>query len=80
MKKNDLALLTIVVAISLGVAYLVGNAFLSGSKPGAATVEMIDPISAEVTKPDASVFNADAINPSVPIKIGDTSNQQPFGQ
>lgn len=80
MKKNDIALLVLVAAISLVVAYLVGNAFLGATGPGEAKVETVEPISAEVVKPDASIFNSEAINPSVPIKIGDTTNQQPFGQ
>lgn len=80
MKKNDIALLIIIVAVSVGIAYFAGRAIIGHLKPADATVEVVEVISADITKPDPAVFNSDAINPSIPIKIGDSTNQQPFGQ
>jgi hypothetical protein len=78
MKKNELALLILAVSISLVGAYFIGNAVVG--KPGAdgAQVEVVEPITAEVAVPDAKIFNKNAINPAVPVKIGDPANQSPF--
>lgn len=80
MKKNDFAVLALIVTISLLIAYFAGQALISRTKPASTAVESVDKIDASITPPDAAVFNKDAINPSVPIRIGDSSNQQPFGQ
>lgn len=81
MKKSDIALLAIIVSVSLGIAYFAGQALIGlTQQQGNAEVETVEPISSEVQSPDASVFSKDAINPAVPIKIGDSTNQQPFGQ
>lgn len=80
MKKNDIAVLIVIVAISVGVAFFVGKAFLGDKKPEDTKVEVIDEISAEIQPPNPAVFNNNAINPAVSIKIGNSTNQQPFGQ
>lgn len=80
MKKNDIAVLIAVVAISLGVAFFAGKAVLGDRKPEDTRVEVVDVITADVKQPDPAVFNENAINPAVSIKIGDSTNQQPFGQ
>ncbi len=78
MKKNDMALILLIVSISLVVGYFVGQAIIGSPKQKAQQVEVVEPITADVVKPDAKLFNKDAINPAVPIQIGNTSNQQPF--
>lgn len=78
MKKNELALLILVVSISLMVSYFIGNAIISSFGSGEAQVETVESISAEVAEPDPDIFNKQAINPTVPVRIGDPSNQSPF--
>lgn len=80
MKKNDIALLALIVGFSLITAYFIGQAIIGMSKQGVASVETVEVISSDITQPDKTVFNKDAINPAVPINIGDSTNQQPFGQ
>lgn len=80
MKKSDIAILILIVAISLGASYFIGQALLAQFKQGDATVEKVDTISAEIIPPDPKIFHKDAINPAVPINIGESINQQPFGQ
>ena len=78
MKKNDLAVIILIVSLSLVVSYTVGNSLLGGAKANTAEVESVDKISPTITQPDSKIFNANAINPTVPITIGNPSNQQPF--
>lgn len=79
MKKNDIAVLILIVSISLGVAYFIGQAVVGMTKQGPVQVEVAEKISSDIVQPDPAVFNDKAINPSVPIRIGNSTNQQPFG-
>jgi hypothetical protein len=79
MKKSDIALLILIVSVSVVISFLLGQAFLGKSIAKPVDVETVQPISADIVEPDSKIFNRNAINPTVPIKIGDTTNQQPFG-
>lgn len=79
MKKNDIAIIILVVAISGFVAYLTGQAVLQSQqadKP--VNVETAEKIEATVVEPEAKVFHKEAINPTVKIEIGDINQQHPF--
>lgn len=80
MKKTDIAMLAMIVVISLAASYFIGKAVMGQAKQGEAKVEVTDPIRSSITPPDPNIFNKDAINPAVPINIGDSNNQQPFGE
>lgn len=79
MKKSDIALLILVVSVSVVISYFAGQAVLGGSVAKPVEVETAEPISADIVEPSSDIFNEKAINPTVQIKIGDTTNQQPFG-
>lgn len=79
MKKNEIALLILIVAISIGIAYAIGQAIFGNATTKPVEVETATAISADIDQPSENVFNENAINPTVPVKIGDPSNQQPFG-
>jgi hypothetical protein len=78
MKKTDIALLILVVALSGLITYFIANSLMGSSKQLSATVTVVEPITSDIKLPSSSVFNANAINPGVQIRIGDSSNQQPF--
>lgn len=80
MKKTDIVLLAIIVIVSLVAAYLIGQSVLSKVKQSDVQVEVTDSISSTITPPSPEIFNKEAINPAVPINIGDSNNQQPFGE
>lgn len=80
MSKNRIAILILIVGFAAMIAYFAGQKILSytdTSKP--VDVEVARPITDTVVKPDPSVFNDDAINPTVRITIGE-NNQDPIGQ
>lgn len=75
MKKSDVALLVLIVALTAAIAF-----FAAGQLPFLKTddrgveVRTVEPISAEVEhQPDATVFGKDAnpINPTVQTVIGE---------
>jgi hypothetical protein len=80
MKKNDIALIVLIVSISLVVSYFIVKAIIGNPKGQQATAEVVQPITPDLVQPSSKIFNRDAINPTVVIQIGNPSNQQPFGQ
>lgn len=80
MKKQDIAIIILIVAISALAAYLIGRAIVGDPDQQAVQVPTVEAISTTVEEPDSRVFNDDAINPTVEINIGDSSNRQPFSR
>ena len=78
MKKNDLALIILLVSLTLVGSYFALNAIIGDPKANTQTVERVPAISSEVPEPSKDVFNEKAIDPAVVIEIGNPSNQQPF--
>ncbi|RWZ79520.1 MAG: hypothetical protein EOT04_01250 [Candidatus Chaera renei] len=79
MKKNDIALLIFIVSVTAVLTYFVGRLVIGEPKARSVMVETVTPISPDITQPSPSVFNKDAINPTVPITIGKPANLPPFG-
>ena len=79
MKKNDIALIVLIVSVSLVVAYFGAKAIIGDAKNDVVQVEVVEPILPDVVEPSAKIFNKDAINPTVDIEIGNSANAQPFG-
>ncbi len=80
MKKNDIALIVLIVSISMVVTYFIGRAIIGDPKKQQTTAEVVEPITPDLVTPSNQIFNRDAINPTVVIQIGNPSNQQPFSQ
>jgi hypothetical protein len=78
MKQQDIALLIVIGFVS-GVASFFLSGWLFGGEKAKMTVSRIDEISSEFTQPDTKYFNTDAINPTINIRIGDKTNNDPFG-
>ena len=80
MKKNDIAVIVLIVSVSLVVSYFVVKGFIGEPKNALVKAEVVEPIAADLKQPSNKIFNKDAINPTVVIQIGNPANQQPFGQ
>jgi hypothetical protein len=78
MKKNDMAVIVLIVSISLVVSFFVVKSVFGEPKKANVKVEVVEPISADIVQPSNIVFNKDAINPTVVIQIGNPANKQPF--
>lgn len=70
MKKSDLAMIILIVAISVLVSYFVAKSIIGDVGKQSVKVKTIEPISAELADPNAKVFNTNAINPTVEVTIG----------
>jgi len=77
MKQKDIAILLVVVFVAAVISFLLSNKFFSSSGDKAIEVEHIDAISAEFKTPNKNYFNAESVNPSALVEIGE-GNPNPF--
>ncbi len=75
MKKSDIAMIILIASISVLVAYFVAKAILGDTQNQSVKVKTADPISTNITQPDPTVFNSNAINPTVQVIIGNGQSQ-----
>lgn len=75
MKKSDIAMIILIASISVLVAYFVAKAIIGDVQNESVQVKTADPITTEIAEPDPTVFNSNAINPTVEVIIGDSRNQ-----
>lgn len=79
MNKNNIAILVFIVFLAAGISYWVGSSLLGSRSLKPVTVKTAQPIDTAIQKPESAVFYTDAINPTIPIAIGDSA-QSPIGQ
>jgi hypothetical protein len=78
MKQQDFALIVIAVVISATLALFVSKATVASPQKRQQQVEVVQPISASMAKPDSHYFNDQAIDPTKLITIGSNTNPNPF--
>lgn len=78
MKQKDILLVAVVVFISAIVSLILSNILISSPKNRQTKVEVVQKITNDFPKPDSKYFNAQAIDPTKLIQIGDNQNPQPF--
>lgn len=71
MKSTDIAMLILIIFVTGGIAFGVISA-IPGLKQSDEPVKVktIEAYSADVTEPNPTVFNENAINPTVDVSIG----------
>jgi len=75
MKKSDIAMIILIASVSVLIAYFIAKAVIGDVSNESVQVKTAERITAEVTEPDPSIFNSNAINPTVEVIIGDRSGQ-----
>jgi len=77
MKKSDIAMIILIASISVLISYFIAKAVVGDVKDEAVKVKTAEPITTDVQEPDKTVFNSNAINPTVEVIIGgDQANSQ----
>jgi len=69
MKKTDIAMIILIAATSVLIAFFVTKSLIGGSSTETIKVKSVESISAAVEDPDPAIFNSDAINPAVEVQI-----------
>jgi hypothetical protein len=78
MKQKDIALILVVVGVSAIISFIVSSTFIAPAKNRQQKVEVVDRISTDFNRPDPKYFNAQSLNPTQEITIGDNTNTNPF--
>jgi len=76
MKKTDVAMIILIASISILAAYFIAGSlpvFRDVNKP--VKVKTATPITKKIVEPDASLFNTQAINPTVEVIIGSATQE-----
>lgn len=76
MKNSDIAALIVIASLSMLVAYFVADMVIGKPSAESVKVKTIEPMTADVVEPDSSIFNDNAINPTVEVVIGDVDIQK----
>lgn len=71
MNRSEAAGIIVIASVSVLIAYLVAGAIIGKPTGSSVRVKTAVPITADVTPPDSSIFNSEAINPTVEVVIGD---------
>lgn len=78
MRKSDWALVFLIVGMVGFASYFIVNAIMPVDSDNPVSVPTAAKINTAVDEPAETVFNDNAINPTVRSSIGDQSNKQPF--
>ena len=70
MKNTDIAAVILIASLSMLAAYFIADTLIGRPDAESVKVRTVDSLSSDVTNPDPTVFNRDAINPTVEVIIG----------
>lgn len=80
MKQKDIILVIVMAFISAVLAFVVSGWIFGKPQNRRQTAEKVDVIASEFSKPPEKYFNANSVNPTQLITIGDASNPNPFNK
>lgn len=73
MKKTDIAMIILIASIAVLISYFIARSIIGDVSKQSAEVKTAELISGDVTPPDPKTFNSNAINPTVEVTIGGSS-------
>jgi hypothetical protein len=74
MKKADIAMIILIASVSVLVSYFVANSIFGNTGDEVVKVKTIEKIETTVVPPSDTIFNANAINPSVEVQINSATS------
>ena len=78
MKKTDIAMIILIASISDLFAYFIAQAVIGEPDQKEVQVKVVETMTSDIEEPDNSVFNKNAINPTVERGTGQSANNLPF--
>jgi len=78
MKQKDIALIAVIVVVSGIASLFISKAIFGSPQSKQQQVEVVQPITADFPQPDSKYFNDKSIDPTKPITIDESGNNQPF--
>lgn len=71
MKKSDIISIILVAMIGTFASWFVVNLIMGNPDEAKASFKDIEVVTADLAEPNPEVFNADAINPTIEVYVGD---------
>ncbi len=78
MKKNDIAVIILIVAIAGVISYFIADAVIGSPVNDPVEVEQVTPIAESFPAPDSRVFNQNSVDPTVEIDGSAQTPGNPF--
>lgn len=78
MKKTDIAMIILIASVSAMFAYFIAQAVIGEPEQKDVQVKTVEAMTAEIEEPSRSIFNKNAINPTVERETGQSANNLPF--
>jgi hypothetical protein len=78
MKQKDIVTIVAVAIVSAIFSYIVAGLIFGGEESENLTAPIVQPISSDFPELDDRYYNAESLNPTKTINIGDTNNNDPF--
>ncbi len=73
MKKTDIAMIILIASLSIIAAFFATNALMGEAATEEELVDTAKVITSDITPPDPKIFNENAINPTVEVQVGESS-------
>lgn len=74
MKKSDIAMIVLIVSISVLISYFIAKSLVGDVSKRSVKVQTAEKITSDLADPDPKTFNSNAINPTVEVNIGGSSD------
>lgn len=78
MKQKDVVLILVLVFISGVLSFIVSGMIFGKPSAKSQQAEVVDVITSDFALPSSKYFNANSIDPTQLIQIGNTNNPNPF--
>jgi hypothetical protein len=78
MKQKDIALIIVIAFVSGVLSLLLSRFIFAPPQNRHQQVEVVDTITSDFPTPDPRYFNPNAVDPTQLIRIGDSTNPNPF--
>ena len=80
MKQKDIALILVIGFFALILGVVTSNLLFNNESSQKLKAPKVTAIKSDFTRPDKKYFNAESIDPTQIIRIGENANQTPFNQ
>lgn len=71
MKRSDIVSIILVASVGMIATFFLGQAVLGDPNEKSVSYKVVQEITDDLQMPDEEVFNADAVNPTVEVYVGD---------
>jgi len=78
MKRKDVGIIILVGFFSAMLSFVLSGMLISTPEDRQQSVEVVEVLSTDFERPDATYFNSKSVNPAQKIEIGQDPDSKPF--